>query len=75
LISLAGRDLELSELFIALSVLGENVVIPAPFVDVANEGTPEGGFGNVGVSESISNLVLGIVAEAEGHIWDVPGTP
>lgn len=56
----------------ALTVLIKNGIVPTPLVDVASEGSPEGSFCDVRVSESLSQFVLISVAEAESEIWDVP---
>ena len=55
-----------------LAVLLENGIVPTPLVDMASEGTPEGRFCDVRLSEGLSQLVLVSVAEAESEVGDVP---
>ena len=55
-----------------LAVLLENGIVPTPLVDMAREGTPEGRFCDVRLSEGLSQLVLVSVAEAESEVGDVP---
>lgn len=58
----------------ALTVLLENGIVPTPLVDVSSEGTPEGRFCDVRVSEGLSQFVLVCVAEAESEVGNVPRT-
>lgn len=55
-----------------LAVLLENGIVPTPLVDMASEGTPEGRFCDVRLSECLSQFVLVSVAEAESEVGDVP---
>ena len=57
-----------------LAVLLENGIVPTPLVNVASEGTPEGRFCDVRVSEGLSQFVLVSVAEAESEVGNVPRT-